>query len=105
MDVESFLAGFIAGVATVAVVLLPVGLVVWLARPWLRMYFSGGKGSFIQLLGTRLRGTPLWVVDAYVSLLHSGEVVSLREVESCYIANRATILDARDLVERVRKRG
>ncbi len=105
MDVESFLAGFIAGVATVVVVLLPVGLAMWLGRPWLQMYFSGGKGSFFQLLGMRLRRTPLWVVDAYVSLLHSGEVVSLGEVESCYIANRATTFDARDLVERVRKRG
>ena len=105
MDMPSFFAGFIAGVAAVGVVLLPVGVAIWLARPWLRMYFSGGRGSFFELMGMRFRGTPLWVVDAYVSLLHSGEIVSLREVESCYIANRASVFDSRDLLERLRKRG
>jgi hypothetical protein len=43
------------------------------------------------------------IIEAYTSLLHSGEEVGLAEVESEYVANRTTIIDARDLMAHVRE--
>ena len=104
MDNEQFWTGFAAGAATAVGVFLIFGVGFWIFRPWIRMKMSGGRGSLIQILGMRLRGNqPMLVVEAYTSLIHSGAKVSLMEVESQYVANRAQIATSSDLTEFVRE--
>lgn len=101
---EHFWTGFAVGavVSVSLVALLGVGFCI--IRPWIRLKMSGGRGSLLSIVGMRLRGTPpLMIVDAYTSLLHSGEKVRLAEVESQYVANRAQIMDTRDLLNLVRE--
>jgi len=103
MDNE-FWTGFAAGAATVLGIVLVAGIGFLIIRPWLRMKLTGGRGSLLRILFMRLRGNPpMLIVDAYTALLHSGEEVRLMEVESQYVANRAKILTASDLMEFVRE--
>ena len=100
---ESFITGFIAGMVATVLVLLVVGLGFLVIRPWIRLRMTGGKGSLLSIISMRLRGNPpMMIVEAYTSLLHSGEDVRLREVESVYVAKRTAITDARDLMNYVR---
>lgn len=100
---ECFIVGFIAGVVATVLVFLVFGLGFAVIRPWIRLKMSGGRGSLLHIMAMRLRGTPpMMIVEAYTSLLHSGEEVRLMEVESTYVANRTKIMDARDLLELVR---
>ena len=93
---ESFLAGFIVGVVVTALAFFVFGLGFAVIRPWIRLKMTGGRGSLLQIVAMRLRGTPpMMIVDAYTSLLHSGEDVRLMEVESAYVAHRSEIMDAR----------
>lgn len=102
---ESSLAGFIAGVAATILAFFLFGLGFAVIRPWIRLKMTGGRGSLLQIMAMRLRGTPpMMIVEAYTSLLHSGEDVRLMEVESTYVANRTTIMDVRDLMDHVRNR-
>lgn len=102
---ESFIAGFIAGVVATILAFFIFGLGFAVIRPWIRLKMTGGRGSLLQIMAMRIRGTPpMMIVEAYTSLLHSGEDVRLMEVESTYVANRAKIMDARDLMEHVRNR-
>jgi len=66
---------------------------------------SSGSASMFEIVGMRLRGNPpLLIIDAYLALLHSGEQITLRDVESCYIVNRSRITDSHDLVDALHKR-
>ena len=101
---ESFIAGFIAGVVASVLAIFVFGLGFAVIRPWIRLKMTGGRGSLLQIMAMRFRGTPpMMIIEAYTSLLHSGEDVRLMEVESQYVANRATISDARDLMNHVRE--
>jgi len=74
-----------------------------LVHPWIRMITHGGKGSLFSVLFMRIRGNPVsLIIDAYVTLLQSGDKVSLRDVESHYVANQAKIMMASDLVASIR---
>jgi uncharacterized protein YqfA (UPF0365 family) len=91
------------GLTAVAILLVAAGVGTVL-RAWLRVKLSGGRESLIHILGMRLRGAPTaMIIDAYTSLLHSGEDVRLSEVESQYIANSNRIGDARGLLEHMRE--
>lgn len=97
---EGFMTGVAVGASAVLVLLALVFGGFLIIRPWLRMLTSGGRGSLLGIVGMRLRGTPVnLVIDAYTSLIHRGEKVSLRHVESVYIAQRANIMEARDLID------
>lgn len=90
------------GVAAL-MLLAMLGIAMVVVRPWLRVMLSGGRASVLQILAMRLRGTPAMLVcDAYVSLLHAGEVVDLADVESLYLVHRGDIHSSQDLVERMR---
>jgi uncharacterized protein YqfA (UPF0365 family) len=103
MDNE-FWTGFAAGAATAVAMLVVIGIGFLIVRPWIRMKLSGGRGSLFQILCMQLRGnSPMLIVEAYTSLLHSGDEVRLMEVESQYVANRAKITTSGDLMEFVRE--
>ena len=96
-----FLIGSVVGAGCVLLVLVLFRVL----RPWLKLKTSSGQGSILYIVGMRLRGNPpSLIIDAYLSLLHSGEQVNLREVESCYIVNRSRITDTHDLVDALHKR-
>jgi len=102
MDNESFVVGFAVGVLTSFLLFVGLGLGFAMVRPWLRLKMSGGRGTLLQIVGMRLRGTPpMMIVEAYTSLLHSGQDVRLIEVESTYVANKTTVMNAHDLIELV----
>lgn len=101
MDPFSFIAGCFATIVFV----LFIAMVFAFFRPWLRAYTRGGKASFLNLIFMRLRGSPvLLIIDAYTGLLHSGaNNITLREVESHFIANRSRIATADDLMYSIRQ--
>jgi uncharacterized protein YqfA (UPF0365 family) len=98
MNITSFICGVIVGV--VAVLVLFVLLRVF--RPWLRAFLSRGEVSLATIIGMNLRGNPAsLLIDAYLSLLHSGQKTTIRTVESCYIVNKNRITDVETLVRLV----
>ena len=71
-------------------------------RLWIRAKMSGGRISVFDILGMHLRGNPpSLLVDAYLALLMQGVQTSLGKVERTYIAHRAQVADAGDLVRLV----
>lgn len=99
-----FLTGFAFGIVTAVMLVTFLGIVFALFRPWIRLKLLGGHGSLIHIVAMRLRGTPpMLIIDAYTALLQSGEDVRLHDVESQYVVHRATIMDVRDLIEKVRE--
>ena len=100
MEPLSFIFGCFAGVAGVVFLLM----VFMILRPWVHLKTRGGRGSLFYVFAMRLRGNPvLLIIDAYSSLLHSGVVLTLREVEAHYVANQARIMTVQDLVNSIRK--
>jgi uncharacterized protein YqfA (UPF0365 family) len=101
IDPVSFLAGACFGVV---LLLLPAPLLLFL-RPWLRAFLSGAHVSLTQVIGMRLRGTPVdLLIDAYVTLVHSDfPEMTMHEVESQFLANKGRIMTSTDLVEAVRR--
>jgi uncharacterized protein YqfA (UPF0365 family) len=98
-ELTIFLAGVACGFALTFVLWVGFKLV----SPWLRAITSGGRVTMLQIIGMRLRGNPpRLLVDAYLSLLHSGEKARMSEVESQYIAHRGQVGSAMDLVNIVR---
>ena len=101
---EQFLIGFAFGATTMILIMVLFSLGFLVLRPWIRMKLMGGHGSLIQILAMRFRGTPpMLIVNAYTTLLHCGLKVSLHEVESQYVANRALLIEARDLIEHMKE--
>jgi hypothetical protein len=91
----AFALGYVACMLTLA----PLAIAWWIAGPWLRVFLSGGRASLIGIIGMRLRGSPVrLVLDAYLALVQQGKQVTLAEVESAYIANRARIFTPADLL-------
>ena len=100
MDPFSFLIGFVAGIV-VMVIFLTVML---LFRPWLHAFCSGAPIPMPVIIGMRLRGNPpKLIIDAYITMIHSGETIKIMEVESTYIAHKNQITDSNSLVQLVRK--
>lgn len=100
LDPLSFVAGFTCSLVFIFV----AGVMLFLVLPWFRAFLSGTPLSLFQVLGMRLRGSPIkLLLDAQVALVHSGLQVDMREVESIYLANRGRILDLQDLVDAVRE--
>lgn len=101
---EIFFYGFAFGIAATILVFMLVGGGLLIVRPWIRLKLTGGRGTLLQVLAMRFRGTqPMRIVNAYTALLHSGVNVSLREVESHYVANRSRLVKESDLIEHVRQ--
>jgi uncharacterized protein YqfA (UPF0365 family) len=93
--VPAVLAGIICGMTLLAAPLF----VFWLAAPWFKCFLSGGPVSIFQIVGMRLRGTPVALVtNAHLALVQSGQPSEVRHVESTYIANRHRIRDEGDLI-------
>ena len=101
---DDFLTGFVVGIAATLMAMFVFGVGFAIVRPWIQLTLTGGRCSLMQIIGMRLRGTPMsLLVEAYTSLLHSGEKVKLMEVESIYLANRPKIASAQDLIACVRE--
>ncbi|RCS44482.1 MULTISPECIES: flotillin-like FloA family protein [Pirellulaceae] len=99
MDVPSFVYGILTGLL-LAVILYWVSTVFNIFRPWLQVFLSGGKASLFDIIGMRLRGSDVKLVtEAYIMLVQRGQKVSLREVESQYLARKNSIMDSRDLLQ------
>jgi hypothetical protein len=100
MDPLSLVVGCAIGLVMVAFLLFGFMII----RPWRRVFFCCGQGSMLAFVGMRLRGHPVsLIVDAYLTLLHSGAIIGLSEVESHYVANQSRIVSATDLVNSIRE--
>jgi uncharacterized protein YqfA (UPF0365 family) len=99
-----FAHGFLLGTGC-GFLLLSGLLVMYLAlAPWFRCFLSGAPITLVQLVGMRLRGTPVkMITDAAVALVQSGHSVSCHQVERAYLANRHRIMTMADLLEIVKK--
>jgi uncharacterized protein YqfA (UPF0365 family) len=74
-----------------------------LMRYWIMTVLTGGKVSLMQLIGMRLRGTPLAIViPAYIALIQSGHPVIVEEVEQTYLRFPGQIGNATDLIEKLK---
>ncbi len=104
LEVMEPTVAFIAGYLACIVTLLPLALFFYLFRPWLQGFLSGAPISILQLIGMRLRQTPVrLVMDAYRALIHSGTSVNAKTVESVYIANHLRITGPADLISLVKE--
>jgi hypothetical protein len=71
--------------------------------PWLKCFLTGSRISLLQILGMKLRGTPVDVIaDAQIALVHSGISMSPRFLETAYFTQPGRIHSAADLVSLVR---
>jgi len=96
----AFYGGFCCGLSFVV---FPI-LVFLVTTPWLKCFLSGAGVTALNILGMRLRGSPVGLlVDTQVALIHSGFQVNIRQVESAYLANRHRILQPGDLFEIVKE--
>lgn len=88
---DKFLAGMIAGaILTFAATRLLGYLKIFL--PWKRAFMSGARTSVVSIIAMRMRGCPpVFLVDAFCSLVHSGHDVTIAQVESCYLARKHEI--------------
>lgn len=69
-----------------------------IVQPWLKATMSGGPVSVAQILGMRLRRSPVpLLLDEYLTCVHQQQDIGLAEIESIYIANRMDIYDQDDL--------
>ncbi|QDU27620.1 SigmaW regulon antibacterial [Anatilimnocola aggregata] len=94
-EIAIFLAGLMVGI----LLTICFAFVLRIFSPWLRCFLGGAPVSFFSLIGMLLRGTPVnLLVDAHLSLVHSGKGAAIRELESTYIAQRGKILTSNDLV-------
>lgn len=60
---------------------------------------SGGRVTMIEIVMTRLRKNPVnLIVDAYLSLVHSGFDTTYANVEKHYVVYRQKIITSADLV-------
>lgn len=88
---DRFLTGLVLGVVLTLVVTRIADFITTLL-PWTRAFMSGAKVSVISIVGMRLRGCPpAFLVDAYCALRHAGHVITIKQVESCYIAHKHEI--------------
>ncbi len=93
-------AKLVLGVAALVASLLFLVSFMILFGPWLRAFLLGTPVSLVQLIGMKLRGTPLGVVtEAYSTLKRRGEVQKISEVELFYLDHRTKVTIAEDLVE------
>jgi uncharacterized protein YqfA (UPF0365 family) len=100
MDAFSFMLGFIAGIAACVVLMI----MFFLLKPWLNAIFSGAAVPLGVIIGMRLRGNPpKLLIDAYATMIQSGEKTSIADVESVYIANRNQATDIDSLVRLVQE--
>lgn len=73
-----------------------------LGRPWLRAFLAGGHVSLFDIVGMRMRNTPVnLVLDTYITFVQRGEKVPLADIERCYLARRGRIMDCHDLIRQV----
>ena len=98
-DVKLILIGFASG--AVAVCALVAAL--WLLSPWVRAFLFRIRLGLADVLGMRLRRTPVnLVVDALVSMQARGHRVSrdmLPTLESLYVEDRRRYEDGRQLAD------
>ncbi|MEO1525216.1 MAG: hypothetical protein AAFX06_07250 [Planctomycetota bacterium] len=83
-----FTAGVLVGVfATLA--LSQFFEFVFVTRYWFRAMMSEARIGVVAILRLRFKGCPVpLIIDTYCALIHSGYDVTLRDVESLYVANR-----------------
>lgn len=99
MELITFLAGYIAGLATL--------ILLWIAGfvlgPWARAFTGGARVPLMSIVGMRLRRTPPhFLIDAYIRLVKKDMKPKMDDIELLYIAHRENIHTAADLVDLVR---
>jgi uncharacterized protein YqfA (UPF0365 family) len=96
MELIAFLAGYIAGLAT----LILFWIVGFILGPWARAFTSGAAVPVATIVGMRLRRTPAHLlIDAYVRLAKKDMKPKMDDIELLYINNREKIHTAADLVD------
>lgn len=96
VDPLPFIAGYIAGLATL--------LILWIAGfvlgPWARALTSKAPIPLMTIVGMRLRRTPAHLmVDAYARLTLRNKKPNLTDLETLYLTHRDHIHTAEDLVD------
>ena len=95
----AFSGGFCCGLSFVV---FPI-LYFLVTTPWHKSFLTSAGVSALNILGMRLRGSPVaLLVDTQIALVHSGYQVNIRQVESAYLANRHRIVQPGDLYEIVK---
>ena len=85
---DALIIGFVLGVIA-TVLLTKVSEMIAIAIPWRRAMMSDANVSVMQIMRMRFQGAPVsFLVDAYISMRHSGSDVGIREIESCYLAQK-----------------
>jgi len=98
MNGTVFLAGYIAGLAT----LLLFWIVGYVLGPWARALTSGARVPMLSIVGMRLRRSPPHLlIDAYVRLVKKGMSPTMDKIETLYLTNREEIQTSGDLVHLV----
>lgn len=100
MHPYSFTIGLAVGAGSILVLMM----LLFLLQPWVRAYFPGGALPLSTIIGMRLRGNPpMLLIDAYLTMLKSGERASVDIIEALYIANKSNATDVDTLVRLVRE--
>lgn len=96
---------FIAMFAVIGIVFLVfIFLAIWIVKPWLRSFLSGGKIALFQIVGMRLRRSPVdMLIDAYITFVQRGEPIRMNVIESHYIAHQNRIHSTNDLIDSLEK--
>jgi hypothetical protein len=99
------LAIFFAGVMVGVVFTLSLAVIWGLFAPWVRCFLCGAPLSLFNLLGMRLRGSPVGLlIDTHIGLIqgpvmHNEEYMTFKmnEIEAKYLANRHKVHTMQDL--------
>ena len=76
--------------------LIPFLLAISIFRSWAQSFFSGGRVSFFDLVGMKFRKVdPKVIVSNHVMSIQAGHPVSVRELESAYLAGTDVTLTTR----------
>ena len=83
----TFQHGIIAGVL---ITLIPIYMV-FFVKTWFKAFFSGAPVRLIDVIGMRLRGTPIdLVIKTYIAFRKRDQQIALADIEVCCLAHPST---------------
>lgn len=99
-DMTSFCVGVAAGVGVLGL----LWVFYMFCQPYLKAFFSDAHIGFADIIGMRLRRTPVHlIIDAYIAIRKRSLRVPIDKLEAIYLAYRFEIHDCLDLVDLVER--
>lgn len=81
-------------IIAVGLLIILTGITLIIGKPWLQCFLSGAKVSLFEILGMWLRRSNLnLILGAHISFVQQGKPQNIKDLESCFIANRHQIDD------------